>query len=220
METKQSVNFFTVINERHSVKVYDSSFKIPHEEMVQILEEATKAPSSVNLQPWRFVVVEDHKERLEKLVRFNTSQLETSSAMILILGDLNHIDYADEIFSAAVEKKLMPQDVKDYYMNVLPESFAKLTKQQIREHTLIDGGLVAMQLMLVAKAHGYDTNPIGGFERKEVMQALGVDAERYVPVMFVAIGKAAKPAHQSVRLPIERVVSWNEANQVVGTPNN
>lgn len=26
--------------------------------MIQILEEATRAPSSVNLQPWRFVVIE------------------------------------------------------------------------------------------------------------------------------------------------------------------
>ena len=27
----------------------------------------------------------------------------------------------------------------------------------------VDSSLAAMQLMLVAKQHGYDTNPIGGF---------------------------------------------------------
>ncbi|MCQ2011271.1 nitroreductase family protein [Sporolactobacillus sp. STSJ-5] len=218
MEKTQSTDFFDVMNNRHSVKNYDQSVKISHLEMTEMLMEAAKAPSSVNLQPWRFVVVDEHKERLESLVRFNQNQLNTSSAMILILGDMNHPDYAEEIFADAVEKNLMSQEVKDYYMNALPGVFSKMTKQQIRENTLIDGGLVAMQLMLVAKAHGYDTNPIGGFERKEVMQALGVDTERYVPIMLLAIGKAAKPAHPSVRLPIEKLVSWNHADGVVGMP--
>ncbi len=30
----------------------------------------------------------------------------------------------------------------------------------------IDASLAAMQFMLVARAHGYETNPIGGFEEK------------------------------------------------------
>ncbi|WP_332237235.1 nitroreductase family protein [Sporolactobacillus sp. KGMB 08714] len=217
MQTPNKIDFFKVLQERHSVKEYDSSFKIPREEMLEMLREATKAPSSVNLQPWRFVVVDERKERLKSLVRFNQRQLNTSSAMILVLGDMNHIDYADEIFSSAVEQNLMPQDVKDYYMSYLKDAFSKMTKQKIRENTLIVGGLVAMQFMLVAKAHGYDTNPIGGFERKEVMETLGIDVERYVPIMFISIGKASKPAHESVRLPIERVVSWNQVDQVIGS---
>ena len=31
----------------------------------------------------------------------------------------------------------------------------------------IDSSLMAMQLMLTAKAHGYDTNPIGGFDKRK-----------------------------------------------------
>ncbi|MTT33335.1 nitroreductase family protein [Terrilactibacillus sp. BCM23-1] len=215
-----TIDFNTIIRERHSVKEFDPNVKISHEEMLKILEEATLAPSSVNLQPWRFVVVDDEKqkEKLQNLVRFNQRQLNTSAAMILILGDMNHFDYADEIFSLAVERNTMPQEVKDNYMTTLPKAFSSMSPQKIRETALIDGGLVAMQLMLVAKAHGYDTNPIGGFERKELLEALGVDTERYVPVMIVAIGKAAKPAHASVRLPIERVTTFNHVDKEVGQP--
>jgi hypothetical protein len=36
--------------------------------------------------------------------------------------------------------------------------------------------------------------------------------------MLLAMGKAAKPAHPSVRLPIEKLVSWNQADHVVGMP--
>lgn len=69
-------DFKDIVFNRHSVKEYDKDFKIDKEEMLQILEEATKAPSSVNLQPWRFVIVEskEGKDRLRPLIRFNTRQ--------------------------------------------------------------------------------------------------------------------------------------------------
>ena len=67
--------------------MYDETHKISHEEMLTMIQEATTAPSSVNMQPWRFVVVESEagKEKLKPLIRFNTRQNETSSAMLLIL---------------------------------------------------------------------------------------------------------------------------------------
>lgn len=66
-------NFEDVVFNRHSVKEFDVNKKISREEMIQILEEATLAPSSVNLQPWRFVVVEsdEAKDKLRPLIRFN-----------------------------------------------------------------------------------------------------------------------------------------------------
>ena len=52
--------------------------------MTEILTQATLAPSSVNMQPWRFVVIEsdEAKATLAPLAKFNQSQVETSSAMI------------------------------------------------------------------------------------------------------------------------------------------
>ena len=52
--------------------MYDETHKISHEEMLTMIQEATTAPSSVNMQPWRFVVVESEagKEKLKPLIRF------------------------------------------------------------------------------------------------------------------------------------------------------
>ncbi|NEU35978.1 nitroreductase family protein, partial [bacterium LRH843] len=73
---------------------------------------------------------------------------------------------------------------------------------------LIDGGLVSMQIMLAARAYGYDTNPIGGYEKEKVTEVFGMDKERHVPVMLISIGKAVDEGHPSVRLPINRVAEW------------
>jgi nitroreductase len=50
---------------------------------------------------------------------------------------------------------------------------------------------------------------MGGYDKAAFMEAFGV-SERYVPIMLIAIGKAAKPGHPTTRLPIENVMFYNE----------
>lgn len=65
-----------------------------------------------------------------------------------------------------------------------------------------------MQLMLVARAHGYDTNAIGGFEADQLAEAFDLDPERYVPVLILSIGKAADAGYESFRLNPETFTTW------------
>lgn len=211
MSTVQQVqDFLEVIKSRRSVRYYDSSVKISREEMTQMLEEATLAPSSVNMQPWRFVVIESEeaKAKLLPLAKFNGHQVETSAAVVAVFGDLNFTEFADEIFSKAVELGYMPQDIKDQQLASYLPLLNGMPTEMKRDSVLIDAGLVSMQFMLVARAHGYDTNPIGGYEKDKVAEAFGIDPERHVPVMLISIGKAAKPGHSSARLDIARTTEW------------
>lgn len=211
MTNIQKNNDFNDINTgRRSIRVYDKETKISREEMTNIIDEAAKAPSSINMQPWRFVVVEskEGKEKIKPLVKFNTTQLETSSAMIVIFGDLNSFDNAEKIYSTAVEKGYMPQEVKDRQIGAFANYYATMTREQNIETVLIDGSLVAMNLMLVARAHGYDTNPIGGFEKEQIAEAVNLDKDRYYPVMILSIGKASDKGYPSYRLPAEDITTW------------
>jgi nitroreductase len=72
----------------------------------------------------------------------------------------------------------------------------------------IDTSLVAMQFMLVARAHGYETNPIGGFEEDQLAEAFGLDKDRYVPVMIVSIGKGKEAGYESVRLSADKITEF------------
>ncbi|WP_379127812.1 nitroreductase family protein [Paenibacillus sp. sgz500958] len=208
--TMQTNDFSAIITGRRSIRKYDPSVKISKEEMEQILTEATLAPSSVNMQPWRFVVIEsaEGKAKLAPLAKFNQQQVETSSAVIAVFGDMNNFDYAEEIYGAAVERGLMPAEVKERQLAAFGAHFANLPASITRETAIIDAGLVSMQLMLVARAHGYDTNPIGGYEKEQIAEAFGLDKERYIPVMLLSIGKAAEEGYASVRLPIHRIAQW------------
>jgi len=208
--TQVTNDFIKIVSERRSIKKYDQAIKISKEEMTKILALATTAPSSVNMQPWRFLVIEspEAKAKLAPLARFNQTQVETSSAVIAVFGDMNNFEKFEEIYGAAVEKGYMPLEVKERIHTSYSGYFETISREEMKDVVLVDGGLVSMQIMLAARAYGYDTNPMGGFEKDKIAEAFGLDKERYIPVMLISIGKAADAGHPSVRLPIDQVTEW------------
>lgn len=200
-------DFNEVLNSRKSVKVFDENYKIPREEMDEIITKATKASSSVNMQPWRIAVVEsdEMKEKVKESFGFNSRQLTTSSAMLIIFGDLQNYEKAEQIYGDAVEQQLMTEDIKAQLLDWILPYYKNLSREGMKDIVNIDSSLMAMQLMLTAKAHGYDTNLIGGFDKENIADIIGYDSDRYLPVLAIAIGKKAQDAHDSVRLPIDDV---------------
>jgi len=200
-------HFFT---ERTSIRQYDASVKISKEEMSNILQDAMTAPSSLNLQPWRFFVFDspEGKELIKPFMMFNEQQWETSSAIIAVFGDMECASYAEKILSAGVEKNLMPAEYKEKMLGMINEFHTSFTEERLRNSVLLDCGFVTMQLMLSAKAYGYDTNPIGGFMRKELTEALNLDAKRYIPVILISIGKAAEKGKDSIRFSVDEITQW------------
>ena len=203
-------NFSDITYNRKSIRVYDEKVKISHEEMLEMIQKATIAPSSVNMQPWRFVVVEspEEKQKLKPLIRFNTRQNDTSSAMILIFGDMECYEYGEAIYNQAVTEGKMSPEVRDQQLAAIIPYYKNFTRAEMNDVVKIDSSLAAMQLMLVARSHGYDTNPIGGFEADQLAAAFGLDPERFVPVMVLSIGKAAEVGYDSVRLAADKFTTF------------
>lgn len=208
--TQVTNDFYKIVTERRSIKNYDKAVKISKEEMTKILALATTSPSSVNMQPWRFLVIEspEAKAKLAPLARFNQTQVETSSAVIAVFGNLNNFEKFEEIYGTAVEKGYMPLEVKERIHTSYSGYFETISREEMKDVVLVDSGLVSMQIMLAARAYGYDTNPIGGYEKDKIAEAFGLDKERFIPVMLISIGKAADTGHPSVRLPIDQVTQW------------
>jgi nitroreductase len=195
-----------VIKERHSVRKYDPTFKISQDEIKSMLTEATLAPSSSNLQPWRFIVIQDAETKKElRTIAYNQEQVETASAIIAVLGDKEMYKSVDKIYRSAYEAGFMDEAS----MNTLIEGTNKtypLASEEIRKNIAsYDAGLLSMQLMLIAKDRGYDTVPMGGFDKEKFAEKFNV-SERFFPVVLIPVGKAAQPVHQTTRLPLDDVL--------------
>ena len=205
---KKRPEFFDVIKGRKSVKYFDPNVKIKREEIIEMLNEANLAPSSCNLQPWRYIVV-DTPEGKEKLgsANYNKIQNDTSAAMIIVLGDLNHYGKFDEIYGEAVEKGYMTEEVKDGFEKGMGTQLENLPTDKNREGVYFDCGLWTMQFANIAYAKGYDTNIIGGFVREKVAELFELE-ENLIPVMLIALGKKEKDARPTVRMKAENLVRF------------
>ncbi|MBF0847788.1 nitroreductase family protein, partial [Streptococcus danieliae] len=93
----------------------------------------------------------------------------------------------------------MSKEVKEKLFPMYTKMYDSFSKKQMIEVVKIDASLASMQLMLVARSHGYATNAIGGFDSEGVLNMLGLSKNEYCTVMLISIGKAAKEGRPSVR---------------------
>ena len=201
-------NFIHFIQERHSIREYDPSYKISKEELESILEVATSAPSSRNLQPWRFVVITDENVKQEvKEMAFNQQVFDSCSAVIAVIGDCEMYRNAERIYQSNVEAGNMPEALKQEKVAAIENMLPNLSLQVRENLALFDAGLVSMQMMLVARAYGYDTVTIGGFNKDKFAKRFEL-TDRYVPIVLIPIGKAAAPAFKTTRLPISEMTTF------------
>lgn len=205
-----SNDFSDIVYNRRSIRKFYTSVKIPREEMLEILDKTVTAPSSVNMQPWRFVVVdsEEGKDKLKPFVSYNAIQNETSSAMVLIFADLKSQERAEEIYGKAVTQGKMPEEVKEKQLSSIVPMYENAPFEVMNEIVHIDSSLAAMQLMLVARSYGYDTNAIGGYKKDGLAKAFGLDEDRHVPILIIALGKADEEGFESVRLDASDVTTF------------
>lgn len=197
-----------VMQERHSIRVYDPNFEISREEILDMLKQAATAPSSNNLQPWRFLVIQDQEVKKElRAIAYNQEQVETASAVIAVLGDLEAYKKAEQIYKQNVAEGLMLEEVSERMIASTTATYSKMPAEAQRSIATFDAGLFAMQLMLIAKERGYDTVAMGGYDKAKFAEHFKLDANVF-PVILLAVGKAAGPAYGSTRLPVEQLTTF------------
>ncbi|OEH93782.1 nitroreductase family protein [Bacillus solimangrovi] len=194
-----------VMRVRKSVRKYKKGHVMPKEDLENILNLTITAPSSWNLQHWKFIVIEKEEDKNRLLpIAFNQEQVVDSSLTIVVLGDLQANENAEIVYGEAVEKGFMSEEAKNKLIAQINGEYGRIPNFDFFE-AIRNGSLAAMQLMLAAKALGYDTVPMGGFDPEKLIEEFNVP-ERYVPVMLISVGKAATPAHQTPRFSVKDVI--------------
>ncbi|MDI7742068.1 nitroreductase family protein [Lysinibacillus fusiformis] len=197
-----------LMHDRKSVRKYKEGVVIPHEKLQALLQNAITAPSSSNMQPWRFIVIEDQQVKKElRQISNDQEQVETSSAIIAVLGDLEMYKNAEQIYDANFEQGFMPREVADLMIKNSLGLYGSLPSEKLSSLVHFDAGLISMQIMLLAKDMGYDTVPMGGFDKIKFAERFNLPKNE-VPILLIAIGEAAAPAYGSSRLPVEQIVRY------------
>lgn len=103
------------ISSRKSVRSY-SDEKISDEILNEILEAGRLAPSWVNVQPWKFIVIRDEKTK-ELLYKASGEQKQVLGANVIIACVADMEAWEKKNFGAVLEKSGRNQMVQDYILN-------------------------------------------------------------------------------------------------------
>lgn len=198
METK------TAIRERRAIKHYDPEHQMTEQEERELLDLAMQSPTAFNIQHWRFVVVRDPEMRKQiRALAWDQAQVTDASLLVILCANLDAWKESPERYW-----KEAPQPVQDFLVPAIG-GYYDGNEQVQRDECMRSCGMAGQSLMLAAKAMGYDSCPMDGFDFEKVGELINLPGNHLISFM-VAVGKGTQPAWPKPgQLPYEDVVLEN-----------
>ena len=180
---------FEAITQRRAVKHFDPNHQMSKAEIDQLFSLAILSPTAFNIQNWRFVLVQNPELRSSiRSVSWNQAQVTDASLLVILCADIKSWEKEPGRYWRNAS-----QETQDFLLPAIDNYYRGLEQVQ-RDEAMRSCGMAAQTLMLTAKAMGYDSCPMDGFDFAAVGKLINVP-EDHVIAMFVAIGKALSPAH-------------------------
>lgn len=188
------------IRERRSHKYFDPEHRMTKAEIEALMELAILSPTSFNIQNWRFINVEDPETRLEiRKAAWDQPQITDASLLLVLCFDLLSWDRAPERYWQYAPREIAEQlvpEIRDFYRD---------DEQLQRDEGMRSCGIAAQSLMLTAKAMGYDSCAMDGFDFKRVAHLIHLPPNHEI-CMLLTIGKALRqPWPRGGQLPLTDV---------------
>lgn len=197
---------------RHTAKKYDATKKIPQEDLEVLFEAMRLSASSINSQPWKFVVIESNeaRERMHKTFahkyQFNQPHVFDSSQIILFAYNPRYArdDYAEVVDKGIEDKRTKPEDREDAFGGFM---FAELntdetgnTSSWTKAQTYIALGNTLHTLARLK----IDSTPMEGIDTELVNEAFKKELDGYQCDVALAIGYHHPQEDYNAKLPKSR----------------
>ncbi len=129
MEENKNNQLLEALNWRYAVKKYDVNKKLDDDKLNTLLEALRLTPSSLGMQPWKFLVIEN-KEIRSKLKEAGFSQSQwTDASHLIIFCAKNKITNGDAerfLQSIAEQRSISRSSLDDFSKNIF--NFIKVIK--------------------------------------------------------------------------------------------
>jgi nitroreductase len=190
--SRQEKPLSQAIRERRATPSFDGS-PLPAEDLRRILEAGLSAPSEHNVQPWRFIVVQDEEQKRRlRAAAYNQPRAEEASAVIVACGDADAWRKdVDEIVRMGLEGGMpegyaaqMPGRFTNYFTNFSSDEMHGWLNKMVM--------IAVTHMMLMAEVMGYDTAALEGFEQEKLHEVLRLPMSYWV-VELLAIGHLQGP---------------------------
>ena len=192
------MNLLDTAKSRYTTKAYDPEKTIPKDQFDRLLKVLRLTPSSVNIQPWHFLIAESEhaKQRVAKAMTgryaYNAPKVLDSSHTIVFCTrtDVTHEHLEQLLEQDDLSGRFKDEKAKqgqretragyvEYYRNEQQNLYGWMENQ-----TFIALG----QLLLAAGLEGIDATPMGGFDEDILNEEFKLTEKGFRASVVVALG--------------------------------
>lgn len=195
------MNLIEIMERRYSTKKFDNTRKISAEDMKQIKELLRLSASSVNTQPWHFIIAssEEGKKQISKSTQgfyaFNDEKVLTASDIVVLCARTSmDEDYLQHILEKEDQDgRFANEEIKNgmhggrsTFVNFHKNDYNDLQYWMDKQVYLNMGSLLLGSAVL-----GIDAVPMEGFDVKVLNEELGLTEKGLTAVALVPLGYKA-----------------------------
>jgi nitroreductase len=191
---------------RSAAKYYDPAAALSDDQIRELVEISTSAPTSFHMQNWRFIAVRttEAKAKLSPIA-WGQPPIVEAAVTFIICGQLADSSVIPARLAPLVEAGVMPASMVPEWENPARGLYAEHPQRQ-RDEAVRTATFGAAAMIYAARSLGWGSTPMIGFDADAVHREFGL-AQNEIPVMLLSIGPE-RPGNwaQKPRLPIADVL--------------
>jgi len=193
---------------RSAAKYYDPDATLSDDQIRELVQIGTSAPTSFHLQNWRFIAVRtsEAKARLSPIA-WNQPAVTDAAVTFIVCGQLVETSVIPERLAPLVAAGVMPASMVAEW-EIPARNLYMEYPQRRRDEAVRTATFGAAAIIYAARSLGLGSTPMIGFDADAVHREFGL-ADDEVPVMLLAIG-AERSGNwaQKPRRPVTEVLDF------------
>jgi nitroreductase len=188
------MDILSKLNTRYATKVFDPTKKVSEADMEKLLESIRLSASSLGLQPYKVLVVEDPIIRAElRKVAWNQSQITDASVLLVFAVKFKEDEKsADDFIDLIAQTRNVTAESLSGYTDMVKGTIKSLDPEQL-ETWVSKQAYIALGFGLVAAAIlDIDACPMEGFSGPDFDDILDINKFGLKSKVVLAVGYRSK----------------------------
>ena len=189
------MNTLKIAQSRYTSKAYDATKKIPTAQLNTLLEVLRLSPSSINIQPWKFLVAQSEQAK-EKIAQAMPGRYAYNIPKVINASEVIVFTAKQEINTAHLTRILEAEDQAGRFRTADSKEaqqnarlgYVELNHQKIQGWVDNQIHIALGTALFAAKTLEIDATPIGGFDLTLLDEQLELSQQGLRSVVILALG--------------------------------
>lgn len=195
-----------IMQNRYSCRNFKDE-KIKDGVINEILDLTRLTPSSLALEPWKFVVISKDDD-IKKMGEICLNQPQVSSCShVVVITARTDLQSKDEYLKHIIYSKNKGEDKAIKFLKMVSSKTDLMTENELYNYASLQCYMALANLVNIAYSKRVKSCIIGGFDKEKLTKFLNLPNELR-PCIVVALGLSDEKSTPKIRQSLDEVVVW------------